>query len=116
MSTQERSASYPSERSINERDEAAWRRARGRAAAQRDFYVHLVTYVVVGAFLVFIDVATGSETDTIVGLDWAYWPLGGWAVGVVLHAFLVFGTVAGWEERRAIELYEKDQSWTPPRS
>jgi len=94
-------------------EDPAWARARARAAAQREFYGHLATYLLVSAFLVVIDVAGGSSGTTFLGLDWAYWPIGGWGVAVVLHALRVFGPSNGWEERKANQLYEKERQRGP---
>lgn len=40
---------------------------------------HLVVYLLVGSFLVFLDI----RHDGI--LNWAYWPLLGWGLGLLLH-------------------------------
>lgn len=84
-------------------------RARARARQLRQFYGSLMTYVVVCALLVIIDVATGQEGETFLGLDWAYWPILGWGVFVLLHGLKVAFPQSGWEERKAQELYEKER-------
>jgi hypothetical protein len=58
--------------------------ARKRVQARRDFTNHLVTYVVVNAFLVITWAVTGA------GYFWPVWVLGGWGVGLALHAWDVF--------------------------
>ena len=55
--------------------------ARRRIQARRDFGSHLASYVVVNAFLVAIWAITGA------GYFWPAWLLGGWGVGLVLHAW-----------------------------
>lgn len=74
------------------------RQARKRVREEREFYVHAVTYVLVNAFLIAINLMTGH------GYFWAIWPLLGWGIGLASHAFQIFG-VAGlfgseWEERK----------------
>lgn len=81
----------------------AWVRARQRARSQRELYGHLLVYGVVSVLLIVIDVAGGS------GLDWAFWPIGGWGIGVLLHVFRVFGPGTRWEERKASQLYQDER-------
>jgi 2TM domain len=64
---------------VDER-EAAGRRLQAR----RDFGTHLVSYLVVNAFLVGIWAFTGA------GYFWPIWVIGGWGIGLVLHAWDVF--------------------------
>ncbi len=58
--------------------------ARKRLQIRRDFGSHVVTYVVVNAFLILIWAVTGS------GYFWPIWILAGWGVGLVLHAWDAF--------------------------
>ena len=88
----------------------AMERAQRRARQLREFYGHLAIYVLVCAFLVVIDLVTGSSGSTVLGLDWAYWPLTGWGVAVAIHAISVnFAKASTWEERKAEELYEEER-------
>jgi hypothetical protein len=73
------------------------------------FYTHAGTYVLVCALLVVIDLATGSSGETFLGLDWAYWPIFGWGLGVGLHGLSVLIPTRGWEERKAEDLYEGER-------
>jgi hypothetical protein len=61
-----------------------WARARKRVTERREFGSHAVAYVVVNAFLVLVWAATGA------GYFWPAWLLGGWGIGLVLHAWDVF--------------------------
>ena len=65
---------------IDERRTAAIERLKNRRA----FGQHLVSYVVVNAFLVLIWAVTGA------GYFWPIWVLGGWGIGLVLHAWTAF--------------------------
>jgi hypothetical protein len=67
-------------------DSAAMKRgeARQRLQERRDFGAHLVTYVVVNAFLIAVWAFTGA------GYFWPVWILAGWGVGLVLHAWATF--------------------------
>ena len=61
-----------------------WEDARKRVVARWEFRSHLVVYVVVNAFLVMIWAITGA------GYFWPVWILGGWGIGLVLHAWDAF--------------------------
>jgi fatty acid desaturase len=64
-----------------------YRRAKRRVSVLKGFYIHLATYIAVMAMLLLIDFLTG-------GGWWFYWPLLGWGIGIVAHAFTVFGSGA----------------------
>ncbi len=56
-----------------------------RLSARRDLWAHVVAFVVVNAGIVAVWFATGH------GYFWPAWILGAWAVGLVLHAWDVYG-------------------------
>ena len=58
--------------------------ARKRVQARRDFGAHLVSYLVVNAFLILVWAVTGA------GYFWPIWVIGGWGVGLALHAWDTF--------------------------
>ena len=82
-------------------------RARRRLAAERGFYVHLATYVIVIGCLFLINAMTGSRW-------WFVWPALGWGIGILVHALATFGLVGfmgrEWERRRLKELIEEERS------
>ena len=90
-------------------EDAAWTRAKARARSQRDFYGHLTVYLAVSVLLIAIDLAGGSAGTTFLGLDWAFWPIGGWGLAVVLQGTRVFGFRSSWEDQKATERYEKER-------
>jgi hypothetical protein len=87
--------------------------ARKRARQVQGFHMHLMTYVAVCALLVVIDLVTGSAGDTFIGLDWAYWQIIGWGIGVFMHAISIALPLGSWEQRKAEELYEKSANANP---
>jgi hypothetical protein len=88
----------------------AMEKARARAHELKDFYKHLITYILVCGLLVVIDLADRDVgAGTFLGLNWAYWPIIGWGIAVVIHALSVFLPFRGWEERKTMQLYEKEQ-------
>ena len=58
--------------------------------AVRDFLYHLMVYVFVGTLLVFVDVREGQGANAVLGLDWAYWVILFWGIGVAGHAISAF--------------------------
>jgi hypothetical protein len=58
--------------------------ARKRLQARRDFTSHLVSYIVVNAFLIGVWAVTGA------GYFWPFWVMAGWGVGLLLHAWETF--------------------------
>ena len=85
----------------------AEQRARRRLAAEKGFYVHLVTYVTVITGLFIINALTGA------GRWWFVWPAIGWGIGLTVHALSTFGLIGllgrDWEERRLKELMDEEQ-------
>ena len=67
-----------------EHESEEWARARKRVTDRREFASHIVGYFVVNAFLILIWAVTGA------GYFWPVWVLGGWGIGLVLHAWEVF--------------------------
>ena len=53
--------------------------------ARRDFVSHVVAYTVVNLALIGIWAVTGA------GYFWPIWLILGWGIGLVLHAWTVFG-------------------------
>ena len=58
--------------------------ARARLQARRDFGSHVVSYLIINAFLVATWAFTGA------GYFWPGWVLGGWGAAVALHAWDAF--------------------------
>ena len=64
----------------------------------RRFYLHCIRYVVVNVVLVVVNLAVTPERL------WVPWVIGGWGLGILMHAFRVFGPDwmlgPGWERRQ----------------
>jgi hypothetical protein len=71
--------------------------ARERAEQKLSFYIHLTAFVLVNALLTAIDLTTSPNEL------WFFWPLGGWGLGLALHAFQVFTTGPSALKQRMIE-------------
>lgn len=59
--------------------------ARQRVEARRNLLTNFVAYLVVNAFLVGVWALSGR------GYFWPVWIIGGWGVGIVMHAWDVYG-------------------------
>ena len=80
-------------------EDAAYRDARRRVRAQRDFYQHVIVYAAVMSMLFLINLATSPTW-------WVQWPAMGWGLLLVLHGVFTNTGLLGpaWEERRVAEL------------
>ena len=81
-------------------------RARRRLAAEKAFYAHLTTYVIVIGALFIINALTGSRW-------WFFWPAIGWGIGILVHATATFGAGSflgrDWEDKRLQELIDEER-------
>lgn len=86
-------------------EQERYQEAKKQVEEIKGFYFHLVSYIVVNAALVVINLLTSPE------YLWFIWPILGWGVGLVIHAFSVFSGLWGkaWEERKIKEIMEKDR-------
>jgi hypothetical protein len=83
-------------------------RIRDRVRKIRDFYTHLVVYVVINLILV------GIWYFTSKGFPWFIFPLGGWGIGLFFHWYSVYvedGILGrNWEDRKVKALMEKERT------
>ena len=79
-------------------------RAKQQVEAITGFYVHVTIFILVLTLLVAINVATG-------GSWWVQWPLFGWGLGILAHAYTVYGHsptfIRDWKLRKIKELKDK---------
>ena len=66
-------------------DDARRNAAIERLKAKRDFRTNVFSYVIINALLVVIWAATGA------GYFWPIWVIIGWGIGIIFHAWTVFG-------------------------
>ena len=83
-------------------EDRKYQKALERVRMLRGFYIHLVTYVLINALLFLINIVTSPD------ILWFYWPLLGWGIGIVMHAFYVYGfggwLGSDWEEKKIKEI------------
>jgi hypothetical protein len=68
-------------------------RAIANLKKKHEYAAHLLAYVLVNAFLVAIWAVTSDGT-----LFWAIFPILGWGIGLVFHAWDVYGRPPGEEQ------------------
>ena len=85
-----------------ENKEDAYYRAQKQVEELKGFYSNIISYCVVIPFLIFLNYRTSWE------FQWFWFPMLGWGMGIVFHAFAVFGYGKSWEDRKIQEILEKD--------
>lgn len=88
-------------------DDPARERVKRYVENVRDFHYHLMTYVLVNAVLVVVDLRAGGAGD-VFGLDWAYWIIIFWGFGIAGHAIY-----AHFGEYRVDKLYARLKGGEP---
>lgn len=82
-------------------------KAKKRVEEIKAFYASLTAFIVVNAFLMFVNLMTSPQ------YLWFLWPFFGWGIGVVFHALKVFNYSPflgkDWEERKMKEFLEQDK-------
>lgn len=80
----------------------AFMRAKDRVEKLKGFYGNLISYCCVIPILIFINLKT-------TGFQWFWFPMFGWGMGVIFHAFETFGYGKSWEEKKIQEILNKDK-------
>ncbi len=78
-------------------NQAIYKKARKKVRAKFGFYVHLSIYLLVNVSLIYINLSTSPD------YYWFIWPLIGWGVGLLYHAFGV-----EWSEIRGFSFSSKN--------
>lgn len=87
-----------------EQTDTALESAKKHLKAIRDFMYHLMVFLFVNGLLVILDVRAGVGDQAVLGLDWAYWVILFWGVGLVGHAIYAF-----FGEHRVEAKYERER-------
>lgn len=93
-------------------EEQKYIRAKKRVKAIKGFYVHLTVYIIVNAFLLISRAISNNEWEIF--WTWSsYNTVIFWGIGIVFHAFNVFGFDfffgKDWEERKIKEIMDKEK-------
>ena len=91
----------------NNTEENRYYRAKERVDKMKEFYAHVISYIGVNTFLVFLNYYTGWSHK------WFIYPLIGWGIGLLFHYFEAFGHYPflskNWEEKKIKELMEEEK-------
>ncbi len=90
-------------------DEIRYMKALKKVKEIKEFYGHVLVYVIVIPILIFVNLKFTPQ------FHWFWFSVFGWGVGLLSHAFQVFEGfkfVLGkdWEERKIKEFMKKDAS------
>lgn len=83
--------------------ENAYYEAKKRVEEIKGFYANIISYCLVIPFLIFINYRTSWS------FQWFWFPMLGWGMGLIFHAFGVFGYGKSWEERKIREIMEQEE-------
>ncbi len=90
----EREPDMNSEVTLTENEKSVIERVR----AIKDFYAHLISYVLVISLLFAINLVSGT------GYMWAWWPAMGWGIGIISHGLSAFEVLnffgPEWEKKQ----------------
>lgn len=85
-----------------------YHQAQKKVKGIREFYEHLMIFILVSIILIVINLMTSPE------YLWFVWCLMGWGIGVVVHGLKAFGVSpffnTEWEERKIREILEKEKN------
>ncbi len=84
-------------------EENKYLKAKKRVEKLKSFYTHILTYIVLIPFWIFINYTTYWN------FKWFWFPVVGMGISIIIHAYIVFGYANGWEERKINELMDKDK-------
>jgi len=80
-------------------------RAKERVEKIKGFYGNLASYCLIIPILIIINLTTNSN-----GFQWFWFPMLGWGLGVLFHAFETFGYGKSWEEKKIQEILNKQNN------
>ena len=86
-------------------ENTSYLRAKERVEKLKGFYGNLASYCTVIPILIFINLTTNSN-----GFQWFWFPMLGWGLGVLFHAFETFGYGKSWEEKKIKEILNKQNN------
>ena len=93
-------------------EEQKYIRAKKRVKSIKGFYVHFAVYLIVNLFLILAQALSGGGWEVFWDFQ-SYWTAIFWGIGLVFHAFGVFGMDfllgKSWEDRKIKEIMDRDK-------
>ncbi len=90
---------------MNNTNDQLYRAARKKVKRQKSFYSHVISYLVIGLFLTFINWYSSPDRW------WVQWVWLGWGIGIFFHGLNLYGKGVifsdEWEERKIREEMER---------
>ena len=86
-------------------ENTSYLRAKERVEKLKGFYGNLASYCIVIPILIIVNLNTNSN-----GFQWFWFPMLGWGLGVLFHAFETFGYGKSWEENKIQEILNKQNN------
>lgn len=94
---------------MNIPEDIAYQKAKERVKQLKGFYIHLLVYVLVNAFIIL----NGWRKEQSLSDMELYYTALFWGIGLAAHAISIFVPQMlfskGWEEKKVKELIEKEQ-------
>jgi hypothetical protein len=84
--------------------ENAYYKAKRQVDELRTFYTSLISYCLVIPLLIFINL------KFYVWFQWFWFPALSWGFGLTMKGLRVFGYISNWEERKIIQILDKEES------
>lgn len=85
----------------------SYKKAKKKVKEIKGFYGHLLTYVLVILFLIFINLKYSPH------YLWFFWPLIGWGLGVLINGIIVFDAFPflnkEWEAKKIKQFIEEEK-------
>lgn len=85
-------------------ENTSYLRAKERVEKIKGFYGNLASYCIVIPILIIINFSSSND------FQWFWFPMLGWGLGVLFHAFETFGYGKSWEEKKIQEILSKQNN------
>lgn len=85
-------------------ENTSYLRAKERVEKLKGFYGNLASYCVVIPILIIVNLNSPHD------FQWFWFPMLGWGLGVLFHAFETFGYGKSWEEKKIQEILNKQNN------
>lgn len=85
-------------------EKTSYLRAKERVEKIKGFYGNLASYCIVIPILIIINLNSPHD------FQWFWFPMLGWGLGVLFHAFETFGYGKSWEEKKIQEILNKQNN------